>query len=122
MIVRYLMAALFVALLGVAPPGLAGEPPAMSDLDVIRSHVGKFWTLPKGAHGAGYVVELEIEVADDGTVQSVTIKPPPSPPSPDWAQVALSARRAVLRASPLPLPVGKQRRFKDFVLVFNTKT
>lgn len=112
---------LALPLAAVFGPARAGEPITMSNIDAIRAHVAKFWVLPEGTRNSGNVIELQVETRPDGTVTGVTILTP-SPPGAVWTQVALSARRAVSLASPLPLPAGKHDQFKNFVLVFNTKT
>lgn len=122
MIGRRLAAALLALPLAAAfGPARAGEPITMSDIDAIRAHVAKFWALPEGARNS-VEIPLQVETRPDGTVTSVTIVTPSSPPGAAWTQVALSARRAVYLASPLPLPAGKHDQFKNFVFIFNTKT
>lgn len=122
MIGRRLAAALLALPLAVVfGPAQAGEPVSMGDLDTLRAHVTKFWVLPEGTRNSG-AIELQVDTRPDGTVTSVTILTPSPPPGAAWTQAALSARRAVYLASPLPLPAGKHDQFKNFVLVFNTKT
>jgi outer membrane biosynthesis protein TonB len=85
-------------------------PMTASEEDGIRAQIEKVWNLGSvlgSPNLAGLVIELRIEVQPDGTVSRVTLLND-KPGDPFYRAAADSARRAVLIASPLKLPVGKQ--------------
>ncbi len=79
------------------------------EISFLEKHIERFWDIPAGAAGlAGMRVAVEIGVDPDGTVRSAQIRVNESlGHGPAFRAMAESARRAVFRASPLPLPAGK---------------
>jgi protein TonB len=80
-------------------------PLSMTETDAIRQRVSQFWNVDAGARGVEtFAVELRVWVLPDGTVQDVRIERTTGEDGPFRQAFAEGARRAVLRASPLPMP------------------
>ena len=101
------------------------EVATASEIDAIRQTIYKCWSVPIGARGAkGLVVEMDIDVAPDGTVSSAEIVDKGRMSQDQYFQSAAeSARRAVLdpRCNPLPIPKDKYEKWKSFTMTFNPK-
>lgn len=91
-----------------------------SEKEMIRAHVQPHWFLDPGMKGLSQLfVEIRVKVGPDGTVQSAqVVNSAPSGTERQFQAFAESARRAVLKSSPIPIPAGKYDSFKDMVLVF----
>lgn len=91
-----------------------------SEREAIRAHVQPHWFLDPGMKGISQLfVEIRVQVAPDGTVQSAkVVNAAPPGTERQFQAFAESARRAVLKSSPIPIPGGKYDTFKDMVLVF----
>lgn len=91
-----------------------------SEREAIRAHVQPHWFLDPGMKGiAQLFVEVRVKLGPDGTVQSAqVISSAPPGTERQFQAFAESARRAVLKSSPIPIPGGKYDTFKDMVLVF----
>lgn len=80
-------------------------PLSMTEMDAIRQRVSQFWNVDAGARGVEtFAVELRVWVLADGTVQDVRIERATGEDNGFRQAFAEGARRAVLRASPLPMP------------------
>lgn len=108
--------------------GAAKLGPALtvSQIDVLRRHVGQFWNLPAGARNAeSLIVRVRVWVTSDRRVERVQILDAASGGAADpfWQIAAESARRALLhpRCSPLPLPPNRYEDWKVFTMTFNPK-
>jgi outer membrane biosynthesis protein TonB len=100
------------------------EPVSMTEMDRIRRAVEEKWHVPAGAKDADkLVVYIKVSVLPDGTVTGAQVRAgdPMMMLNPFYQAAADSARRAVLAASPLPIPANKYDQFKDFELAFNPK-
>lgn len=95
----------------------------MTDADRIKAHVERFWNVPVGAKDADkMIVTIKVSVLPDGTVTGAEIITDPKMMDNDlYQETAISARRAVRAASPLPIPLDKYEQFKDFQMAFNSK-
>ena len=84
-------------------------PLTASEEGGIREQIERNWNLGSlagSSHLSGTMVELRAKLLPDGTVTEVAVMND-EPGNPDFAQVADSARRAVMISSPLKLPPGK---------------
>lgn len=97
---------------------------SMTEEDAIRQKIYQNWNVDIGAKGIeSFVVELRIYTAVDGSVRDVRVE------SQDWTSderyraFVESARRAVFRSSPLPIPADKAAQLTDgnLVLRFSAK-
>ncbi len=115
----------------VAPRAAANAPSnpnlalSMSDIDMIRQQITSNWNPPIGAKDAqNMIVAVSVAISRDGTVADVRIEDEARAARDDVFRVfAESARRAVLRSSPLRLPPGKEERLSSdrLQIVFNPK-
>jgi outer membrane biosynthesis protein TonB len=86
-------------------------PLSMTDQDAIRQRVSQFWNIDAGARGVeSFAVELRVWIAADGTVSEVRIERVTGEDGPFRQAFAEGARRAVLRASPLPMPASNAQQ------------
>lgn len=105
----------------------AGEPLSQSEKGAIRQQIQRNWSLPAGAKGAqNMVVTLRIALARDGTVRNVEINDSLRySADPFYKAMADSARRAVLKSSPLKdLPPEKydvKDGWRDLELSFDPR-
>jgi type VI secretion system protein VasI len=91
---------------------------SIGEVDALRRHLGRCWTLPIGVEGLeDMVVQLRIQVRPDRTVQAVTIQDP-ARQTLAFRAVAESARRAVENCSPLDLPPDKYDVWRDIIMNF----
>jgi outer membrane biosynthesis protein TonB len=96
-------------------------PLSMTDQDAIRQRVSQFWNIDAGARGVeSFAVELRVWIAADGTVSEVRIERVTGEDGPFRQAFAEGARRAVLRASPLPMPASNAQQMLNgnLTLVF----
>jgi len=83
-------------------------PLSMTEEDAIRQRIVQNWNIDIGAKGVEtFLVELQVIVSPDGTVQDARIVRTQGDPPDALRSFAESARRAALKASPLPLPPSK---------------
>lgn len=102
----------------------SAEPISMTVLDAVRAQVERNWNIDAGAKdAANLVVEVRIQLEQDGTVRSATIVDSMRYGADNyWRSMADSARRAVLLSSPLQgLPADKYDQWKDIKMRFNPK-
>ena len=84
-------------------------------------HVTKFFNLSYSATEVKIIIPLKISAKTDGTIKSARIIDRSSYEKDKFYRAAAdAARRAVLDSSPLPLPKGKEIKFKNFIFDFNT--
>jgi outer membrane biosynthesis protein TonB len=98
-------------------------PLSVSEQDAIRAHVERFWNPPVGARDAhDLVVEVRVVLEPDGTVRDAEIVDRSRAAGDEFYRAAAeSARRAVLRASPLPVPRDKYETYRNLTLVFSPR-
>jgi outer membrane biosynthesis protein TonB len=101
-------------------------PLSLSEVDAIRSQLSKCWNIPAGARMAEELaVPLRIQLRQNGAVISVEFveKGRYNNPSNSFYRAAAdSARRAVLKCSPLKnLPPDKYDQWKDMEINFDPK-
>jgi hypothetical protein len=91
------------------PPDDFAEPPLTEgEKDIIRQQIEQNWLVDVGMPGLGdIIVEIVVQMNPDGTVQSAKIDEGGFNGNPNWRIVAESARRAVLKSSPLRMPPEK---------------
>lgn len=91
-----------------------------SEREAIRAHVQPHWFLDPGMKGiAQMFAEIRVKVGPDGKVLSAeVVSSAPAGTERQFKAFAESARRAVLKSSPIPIPPGKYETFKDMILVF----
>jgi hypothetical protein len=98
----------------------AGELAAAKD--VIRVQVMRRWNLDlKSLRGGDSSVPIRVRVASDGVVLKAELVDTPLSNDPDYQEVALSAKNAVLASSPFTLPPGHYRGVMDMVLDLNPR-
>ena len=94
---------------------------SQTELNKIQNHVQKFWKMSYGASEVKAIITLKISTNTDGTVKSVSIYDKNLYKKDKFFRAtADAARRAVLDSSPLPLPKGKEKKFKNILMDFNT--
>ena len=94
---------------------------SQTELNKIQNHVQKFWKISYGASEVKTVITLKISTNTDGTVRSVSIYDEALYQKDKFFRAtADAARRAVLDSSPLPLPKGKEKKFQNILMDFNT--
>ena len=94
---------------------------SQTDLNRIQNHVQKFWKMSYGASEVKAIITLKISTNTDGTVRSVSIFDKTLYQKDKFFRAtADAARRAVLDSSPLPLPKGKEKKFQNITMDFNT--
>lgn len=94
-------------------------PIGMSEIDRLRAHITQFWSPPVGAanaHKLRVTVRI-IRPQRDGTVDTVEVENRVRYRSDKSFRVAAdAAKRAVLEASPLPLPADKYEQWKEYII------
>jgi hypothetical protein len=102
-----------------------GSQLTVSEKDLIIQQIEQCWNVPAGAKDAeNLIVELRVEVAQDGTVTSVRILDTSRYTSDQFFRAAAdSAVRAVKnpQCTPLKLPLDKYEQWKTMTLSFNPK-
>ena len=94
---------------------------SQTELNRIQNHVQKFWKISYGASEVKAIITLKISTNTDGTVRSVSIYDKTLYHKDKFFRAtADAARRAVLDSSPLPLPKGKEKKFQNILMDFNT--
>ncbi len=94
---------------------------SITDINKIQNHVKKFWNVSYAASEVKMVITLKISTSDDGSIKSVKIYDKNLYQKDKFYRAtADTARRAVLDSSPLPLPKGKEKKFKNFLFEFDT--
>lgn len=112
-----------------APPSSQPKAPlgsqlSASEMDMIREQISRCWNVPAGARDAkDLVVEIRVQVGQDGTVTTAQIVDSGRMSDPLWRAAAESARRAFFnpQCTPLKLPADKYATWKDMVVDFNPK-
>ncbi|WP_313412469.1 hypothetical protein, partial [Rhodospirillum rubrum] len=93
----------------------------MSEIDSIRYHVEQRWNYNQGGRGVeGMSVDVQVSINPDGSVaRAKALRDPAFAGDAVYKALADSAERAVMRASPLPVPRDKFDMFADgFTLRF----
>ena len=94
---------------------------SQTDINRIQNHVRKFFVVSYAASEININIMLRISTNIDGTVKNVKIIDKTSYTKNKFYRAAAdAARRAVLDSSPLPLPKGKEKLFKNIEFVFST--
>ncbi len=94
---------------------------SQTDINRIQMHVTKYFNLSYAATEVKIIIPLKISANIDGTIKSAKILDKSSYKKNKFYRAAAdAARRAVLDSSPLPLPKGKENKFKNFIFDFNT--
>jgi hypothetical protein len=94
---------------------------SQTEIDKIKNHVRKFWKVSYGASEVKIIITLQISTNTDGTIKNVNIFDKSLYQKDKFYRAtADAARRAVFDSSPLPLPKGKEKKFKSFVFDFDT--
>lgn len=97
----------------------AGEIPD-TDLDSFRRQLASNWSIPAGSKEVQGYVEIKVEMNPDATVHSAIIVNTSKPMSdPSMKSFADSARRAVLNAGPLKLPLDRYEYWKTITIRFD---
>ncbi len=94
---------------------------SQTELNKIQNHVQKFWKMSYGASEVKAIITLKISTNTDGSVKNVSIYDKTLYQKDKFFRAtADAARRAVLDSSPLPLPKGKEKKFQNILMDFNT--
>jgi hypothetical protein len=90
--------------------------------DFIRAQVERRWHLDVATLGSKDVsVPIRVEITSDGRVIKADIVGSANNPDPVYDEIAVSARNAVLLASPFALPAGHYRDIMDMVISLDAK-
>ena len=94
---------------------------SQTEINRIQNHVRKFFVVSYAASEININIMLKISTNTDGMVKNVKIVDKTSYTKNKFYRAAAdAARRAVLDSSPLPLPKGKEKLFKNIEFVFST--
>ncbi|MBT3533827.1 MAG: hypothetical protein HN478_08110 [Rhodospirillaceae bacterium] len=99
-------------------------PMTMSEIDAIRYQIQQCWSIPAGARDAeNLVVRIKVFLNSDGSLsRAPEIVSGDGAGDPFYRTAAESARRAVLKCSPLKnLPADKYARWREITLTFNPR-
>ncbi|MCM0021243.1 MAG: TonB C-terminal domain-containing protein, partial [Tagaea sp.] len=105
-------------------PSNPNIPLSMTEMDAIRQKVSQFWNIDPGARGVeSFAVELRVWADRDGTVRDVRVVAVQGEAGGFRDAFADGARRAILRASPLPMPADKVAQLTDgnLILAFSAR-
>ena len=104
-----------------AKPSLT--PIGVSELDRLRNHIAAQWNPPPAAAGADRLkVDIFVKLKPDGTVTEASIvEKARYQKDGTYRAAANAALRAVLDASPLPLPREKYELWKEFIFGFDPR-
>ena len=104
-----------------AKPSIA--PIGLSELDRVRIHIAKRWNPPPAAAGANKLkVDIYVRLEPDGSVTEARIVEVKRYNSDRiYRAAANAALRAVLDASPLPLPREKYDQWREFIFGFDPR-
>ncbi len=84
------------------------QPLSSVEEGAIRGHVEQRWNKDRGARGIeSFVVEIKVWLGANGAVQDAKVEKTAGAPADSLRSFADSARRAVLVASPLPIPPAR---------------
>jgi hypothetical protein len=90
--------------------------------DFIRAQVERHWHLDVASLATSqFSVPIRVEITSGGIVTKAEIIDSPHGAEPGYQQIALSARNAVLLASPLTLPAGHYQASMDLVLYLDPR-
>jgi len=90
--------------------------------DYIRAQVERRWNPdPAILRNNAFSVPIHVEITSAGVVLKAEIVDTARAADPDYREVAVSARNAVLLSSPLALPAGHYQDVMDMVLYLNPK-
>ena len=106
-----------------APRYTPDEPPTINLIDLVKRQIQECWSLPAGAKEAeNLVVDIQVALDPDGTVRQVRIVDAARMEQDSFFRAAAeSARRAVLKCSPLKLPPETYQQWKTMTLTFDPK-
>ena len=98
-------------------------PIGVSELDRLRLHIASRWNPPPAAAGADQLkVDIFVKLEPDGTVTEASIVETNRYNSDQTYRAAANAAlRAVLDASPLPLPKEKYEQWREFIFGFDPR-
>jgi hypothetical protein len=90
--------------------------------DFIRAQVERRWNLNLASLGnADVFVPIEVKITDKGVILKAEIVENARFDDPSYREVAVSARNAVLLASPIALPAGHYQDVMEMVLYLNPR-
>lgn len=107
-----------------APARVRSVPMTMSEIDAIRYQIQQCWSIPAGARDAeNLVVRIKVFLNSDGSLSKAPeIVGGNGASDPFYRTAAESARRAILKCSPLKnLPAAKYARWREITLTFNPR-
>ena len=99
------------------------SPIGVSELDRVRMHIASRWNPPPAAAGADKLkVDIFVRLEQDGSVIDASIVEKKRYDSDQTYRAAANAAlRAVLDASPLPLPPEKYDQWREFIFGFDPR-
>jgi hypothetical protein len=90
--------------------------------DYIRAQVERRWNPDQAIlRNNAFSVPIHVEITSAGVVLKAEIVDTARAADPDYREIAVSARNAVLLSSPLALPPGRYQDVMDMVLYLNPK-
>ncbi|MGC6518323.1 MAG: hypothetical protein ACON49_09910, partial [Candidatus Puniceispirillaceae bacterium] len=95
----------------------------LAELDRLKLHIASKWTPPLAAAGADALkVDIYVRLKSDGTVEEASIVDTKRyNQDQTYRAAANAALRAVLDASPLPLPAEKYELWQEFIFGFDPR-
>ena len=101
---------------------LPGHQALYNVRDFIRAQVERRWNFDLAALGGGqFSIPIHVEITAEGVVTKAELVDNAQSADPLYREIALSARNAVLLASPLSLPAGHYTEMMDMVLHLDTR-
>jgi hypothetical protein len=101
---------------------VSGREGPFSVKDYIRAQVERRWNFDLAALGTKNVsVPIHVEITKAGVVRKAEIVDTARAADPDYREIAVSARNAVLLSSPIALPAGNYQDVMDMVLYLNPR-
>jgi len=101
---------------------LPGHQALYNVRDFIRAQVERRWNFDLAALGGGqFSVPIHVEITAEGVVTKAELVDNAQSADPLYREIALSARNAVLLASPLSLPAGHYTEMMNMVLHLDTR-
>ena len=95
----------------------------VSEFDKLKGHIASFWNPPAGSAGASKLkVDVSVKLNSDGSViEASVVDVARYNKDRIYRSAANAAMRAVLDASPLPLPEKKYELWKEFIFGFDPR-
>lgn len=95
---------------------------SVTEMDLVRRQMRDHWNPPAGKDAREISVVIRVEMNPDATVRTVTFVSSSKPQNAAYVKQSIdAAKRAVLKASPLKLPLDRYDRWKVFEFNFDPR-